>query len=214
PQTGLSKVGDSFTYQLAVQNDGSMPLFIQSVSDTLLGNIVVNHTLQTPSQINTPTNHFVTAVDAGGYDFSQPLPVGQSLTIFVTRTVQASDPDPTLNTTTFTGTDDLAGTDTPITTNVSDSVNLFQPSATLTLTAAPTTATQAGQVIPYTFTVTNTSSTDSPNLVLDLNNPNDSFTDSLLTTAAGYNLEADAIHAAAGNNTATAASIAPGASFS
>ena len=65
-----------------------------------------------------------------------------------------------------------------------------------------------GQVITYTFTVTNTSSADSPNLVLDTSNPNDSFTDTLLG-----NLEADAIHAFTGNNAATLASIAPGASF-
>src|SRR5262249_22480862 len=46
--TGLSKVGDPVTYPLTVQNTGAMPLFIQSVSDTLLGNIVVNNTLQQP----------------------------------------------------------------------------------------------------------------------------------------------------------------------
>src|SRR5262249_52415389 len=56
--SGLSKVGDSVAYALKVTNTGAMPLYIQSVSDTLLGNIVVNHTLQTVAQINTPTNHF------------------------------------------------------------------------------------------------------------------------------------------------------------
>src|SRR5205823_4023517 len=92
-------------------------------------------------------------------------------------------------------------------TSVSDSVNLFQPSATMTLTASPTTAA-VGTPITYTYLVHNTSSSDSPNLVLDTNNASNSFTDSLFG-----DLEADAIHAATGNPTATVASLAPGASF-
>src|SRR5207302_1820809 len=43
PFTGLSKIGDSTTYPLTVTNTGAMPLFIQSVTDTLLGTIVANH---------------------------------------------------------------------------------------------------------------------------------------------------------------------------
>jgi uncharacterized repeat protein (TIGR01451 family) len=214
--SGLSKFdtftnqGDLVTYPLTVQNTGGMPLYIQTVSDTLLGNIVVNHTLQTVSQINTPTNHFVTKVDAGGFNFSTPLAPGASLTINVTRQVQSTDSDPTFNTTTFTGTDDLAGTADPITTSVTDSVNLFQPSATLTEVAAPT-AGVIGTPINYTFTVSNTSSSDSPNLILDPNNPNGFFTDSLFG-----NIEADVITAAiaAGYGSNGAMSLPHGASFS
>src|SRR5437660_3480991 len=103
---GLSKVGDSFTYPLTVQNTGAMPLYIQSVSDTLLGTIVVNHTLRQPGAAGV--NPYVTSIQSS-FDFSQPLAVGASLTINVTRTVQASDPDPTNDTVTFIGTDDLAG---------------------------------------------------------------------------------------------------------
>src|SRR5262249_5105844 len=126
--TGLSKVGDPVTYPLTVLNTGAMPLFIQSVNDTLLGNIVVNHTLQQPGAAGV--NPFVTAISSS-FDFSQPLGVGQSLTLFVTRTVQAGDPDPTNSTVTFVGTDDLAGTEDQVTASASNSVNLFQPSATL-----------------------------------------------------------------------------------
>jgi hypothetical protein len=198
--TGLSKVGDLVTYPLTVQNTGAMPLFIQSVSDTLLGDIVVNHSLQTPVAPATSIS--------SAFNFTQPLSPGARLTIFVTRPVQATDSDPTASTVTFIGTDDLAGTDNPITASATNSVNLFQPSASMTETASPSSTSNPGQVITYTFTVSNTSSADSPNLVLDLSNPNDSFTGTLLG-----NLEADAIHAAAGNNTATVASIAPGTSF-
>jgi uncharacterized repeat protein (TIGR01451 family) len=206
PFNGLSKFdtatnqGDLVTYPLTVTNTGGTGLFIQSVSDTLLGNIVVNHTLQAPT---AP----VTSITSS-FNFSQPLAPGASLTIFVTRPVQQADADPTLDTVTFVGTDDLAGLSDPITASANNSVNLFQPSVTLTEAATPTTATQAGQVITYTFTVTNTSSPDSPNLVLDASNPNDSFTDTLLG-----NLEADAIFAATGGTSTTFASLAPGASF-
>src|SRR5262249_10223138 len=75
---GISKVGDPSTYPLTVTNTGAMPLFIQTVSDTLLGNIVVNHTLQQPGAAGV--NAYVTSIDAGGYDFSQPLAPGASLT--------------------------------------------------------------------------------------------------------------------------------------
>jgi len=199
PFTGVSKPTDPTKYALTVTNSGAMPLYIQSLTDTLLGTIVANHTLKSPGSAGV--DQFVTAIDAGGYNFSQPLAVGAKLTINVTRTVQSSDPDPTTSTYTYTGTDDLAGTTDQITSSSTTSVNLFQPSATMTVTANPTTAQHLGDVITYTFVVNNTSSSDSPNLVLDLANANNSFTDSLLG-----NLEADAITAGGG-------SFAPGASF-
>jgi uncharacterized repeat protein (TIGR01451 family) len=200
PFRGLSKVGDSITYPLKVTNTGAMPLFIQSVSDTLLGTIVANHTLKQPGAAGV--NPFVTAINAGGFNFSQSLAAGASLTINVTRTVQSGDADPTTSTYTVTGTDDLAGTADPITASAATSVNLFQPSSTMILTASPTTAQHLGDVITYTYTVNNTSSSDSPNLVLSTSNANNSFTDTLLG-----NLEADAIAAGGG-------SVAPGGSFS
>ena len=173
-------------------NTGASTLFIQNVSDTLLGTLVSAHTLQQPGAAGV--NPAVTSIDAGGFNFSQPLASGASLTINVTRTVQAGDSDPTTSTFTFTGTDDLAGLDDPISASSTTSVNLFQPSATMSLTASPTTAHHLGDVITYTYTVNNTSSSDSPNLVLDVNDPNNSFTDTLLG-----NVEADAVAAGCGN---------------
>src|SRR5262249_25884628 len=207
--TGVSKYdtytnqGDFITYPLTVQNTGGMPLFIQSVSDTLLGNIVVNHTLQQPSAVG------VTSITSA-FNFSQALAPGASLTIFVTRQVQASDPDATTNTVTFVGTDDLAGTADPISASVTDSVNLFQPSATLTEVASPSAAA-AGTPITYTSTAHNTSPADSPNLVLDPGTPNGFFSDNLFPT-----LESDAIAAAiaAGFGSGGVMSLPAGASFS
>jgi uncharacterized repeat protein (TIGR01451 family) len=208
--TGLSKFdtfthqGDTVTYPLTVQNTGGMPLYIQSVSDSLLGNIVVNHTLQAPT---APVTSITSA-----FNFSTPLAPGASLTILVSRPVQATDPDPTPDTVTFVGTDDLAGTADPITTSVSNSVNLFQPSVSMTETASPS-AGVVGTPITYTYTVTNTSSSDSPNLVLNSANQGTGDPDTFTSSLFG-DIEADAVHALAGNNTATTASLAPGASFS
>jgi uncharacterized repeat protein (TIGR01451 family) len=199
PFTGLSKVGDSITYPLTVTNTGAMPLYVQTVTDTLLGTVVKNHVLQQPGAAGV--DPAVTAISAGGFDFSQALATGASVTISVTRTVQKGDPDPTTSTYTVTGTDDLAGTEDAVTASANTSVNLFQPSATMTLVASPTTAQHLGDLITYTYTVNNTSSADSPNLVLSTSNASNSFTDTLLG-----NLEADAITAGGG-------SVAPGGSF-
>jgi uncharacterized repeat protein (TIGR01451 family) len=201
PFNGLSKVGDSVTYPLTVTNTGATKLYLQNVNDTLLGNIVVNGVVQQPGAAGV--NPFVTAITTSGLSADGSLAPGASVTFFVTRTVQAADPDPTPDTVTFVYNDDPGPAFGPdqVTTSVSDSVNLFQPSASMTVTASPTTATSLGQVITYTYTVTNTSSADSPNLVLSTSNPNNFFTDSLLG-----NLEADAIAAGGG-------SVAPGGSF-
>jgi uncharacterized repeat protein (TIGR01451 family) len=190
PQDLLSKVGDPVTYPLTVRNDGGLPLFMKDVSDTLLGNIVVNGVVQAPVSPVTSIN----ATDCLSAA-KNPLQPGVSCTIFVTRTVQATDPDPTLNTTTFVYNSQSGpgfGGDA-VSTSVTSRVNLFQPSATMTVTASPAVA-EVGDAITYTYTVNNTSSTDSPNLVLS------SLTDTVL-----------------GNLTATASangcgSLAPGAS--
>src|SRR5262249_50063911 len=135
PFNGLSKFdtstnkGDTVTYPLTVTNTGAMPLFIQSVNDTLLGTIVANHALQQPGAAGVDPS--VTSITSS-FDFSQALAPGASLPIFVSRPVQQTDPDPTVDTVNYVGTDDLAGTDTPITASATNTVNLFQPSATLT----------------------------------------------------------------------------------
>jgi uncharacterized repeat protein (TIGR01451 family) len=213
PFNGLSKFdtsanhGDSVTYDLKVTNTGGMPLYLQSVTDTRLGNIVVGHTLQ--SQGAAGVDPAVTAISSN-FNFATPLATGASLDIFVTRTVQATDPDPTNSTVTFVGTDDLAGQSDAITASAANSVNLFQPSATLTEVASPT-AGVVGTPITYTFTVSNTSSTDSPNLVLNPNNANGFFSDSLFG-----NIESDAITAAIakGYGSNGVMSLPHGASFS
>src|SRR5262249_46787939 len=160
-----------------VTNTGPINVFVKNVTESLLGNIVINGVVQAPV---AP----VTSINASALPAHNPLVPGDSVTILVTRTVQAGDPDPTTSTVTFVYNSKADFSGASATTSASDSVNLFQPSASMTLTASPTTAQHFGDVITYTYTVTNTSSADSPNLVLstadDGNNPDPTtFTDTL-----------------------------------
>jgi uncharacterized repeat protein (TIGR01451 family) len=214
PFNGLSKFdtythqGDVVTYPLTVTNTGAVTLYLQNVTDTVLGNIAVNGVVQQPGAAGV--NPFVTSITTSGVTSNGALAPGASATFFVSRPVQQTDPDPTTDTVTFVYNDDPGPTFGPDqdTASATNTVNLFQPSVSLAETASAP-AGVAGTPITYTYTLTNTSSADSPNLVLDTSSPGDSFNSSLFG-----NIEADAVHALAGNSTATTASLAPGASFS
>src|SRR5262245_53836460 len=127
PFTGLSKVGDAITYELTVKNTGAMEMFLEDVSDSLLGNLVVDGVVQAPSGP-------ITNINVGGFDLDSPLEPGDSLTVFVTRTVQPTDDDPTVSTTTFVFNDEADFSGEQITDSAVNSVNLFQPSVTLDVT--------------------------------------------------------------------------------
>jgi uncharacterized repeat protein (TIGR01451 family) len=200
PFMGVSKVGDSVTYPLTVTNTGASTLFLQNVNDTLLGNIVVNGVVQQPGAAGV--DPFVTAITTSGLNPDGSLAPLASVTFFVTRTVQAADPDPTTSTVTFNYNEEPDFSGEVETASAANTVNLFQPSATLSVTANPTTAQHLGDPITYTYTVHNTSSADSPDLVLSTSDSNNFFTDTLLG-----DLEADAIAAGGGD-------VAPGGSFS
>src|SRR5262249_1259535 len=99
PFMGFSKVGDPVTYSLTVTNTGASKLFLQNVTDTFLGTIVVNGVVQQPGAPGV--NPFVTAITTSGLNPDGSLAPLASVTFFVTRTVQAGDPDPTTSTVTF-----------------------------------------------------------------------------------------------------------------
>src|SRR5206468_3020508 len=147
PFTGLSKKTDSTVYPLTVTNSGGVALYIQNVSDTLLGNVVVNGVLKHPGDAGV--NAFVTSISSS-FDFSHTLAPGASMTVYVTRTVQASDPDPTSDTVTFVANHEADFSEDQTSASANNSVNLFQPSATMTLVASPTVAQHLGDVITYT----------------------------------------------------------------
>ena len=144
----LSKVGDKVKYDFEITNDGDIPLDLDSVTDTLLGDLAAD------------------AITAG----CDSLDVGESCSFSVERTVQAGDPDPLPNTVTVQYSGELpSGDSTTVTDSDDHSVNLFQPSLTIDKTGD--TLSKVGDTVNYTITVANTSSADSPDLICDVTDP-------------------------------------------
>jgi Domain of unknown function DUF11 len=136
----LSKVGDDVTYTFTITNDGSADspnLILDSINDTVLGDLAD----EAPAVCDS-------------------LAPGTSCTFSVTRTVQAGDADPLVNTVTVHYHPD--GFPNDITDSDSHSVNLFQPSITFDKTGDA--LSKVGDDIHYTLTLNNTSSADSPDL--------------------------------------------------
>jgi hypothetical protein len=107
------------------------------------------------------------------------LAPGANHVINDSRTVEAGDPDPLVNTASVTCTvDGFTNVLGPLTDG--HSTNLFQPDIEVVKTG-PASAT-AGDTVTYDFTINNLSSGDSPNLVLD--SVSDTVLGSLTATAA------------------------------
>ena len=124
---------DPVNYTIEICNAGLFPVTRTSVNDSLLGDI------------------------AGS--FAASLAPGQCSSATLTRTVQAGDPDPLVNTVTAT----YSGAGASATASASASTNLFQPAVDVTKNCAPD-PNQVGGVSTCTIVVTNGSSADSPNL--------------------------------------------------
>src|SRR5262249_58526204 len=112
------KVGDAVDYTITIVNTGALPMFPQSISDSLVG------VLSPSSFTESGTNNDV-------------LDVGETWTLHYSRTVQAGDPDPLVNivTAVFDTQANLAGIE--LTRSDSHSVNLFHPSLHLAQAADP-----------------------------------------------------------------------------
>ncbi len=160
--TAISKAGDDVTYTFTITNltdgdpatpayDGSAPnLLLTSISDTLLGDISSN-------------------ANAAGCG---TLAVGGSCTFDITRTVLATDADPTPNTVTVHYSPDGFPNDIPD--SDSHSVDLFAPAVEIIKTGE--TVSKAGDAVTYQFTINNKTDGDlttgaldgtAPDLVLD-----------------------------------------------
>ena len=155
----LGKVGDDAAYTITITNEGSITIYKDDITDTLLGDITLNGVDQ--------VNPFVISNTCGA-----SLAPHASCTITLSREVLASDPDPLPNVVsiTYRGKADLSG----IAVGATDdhSVNLFQPSITVTKTGDD--LSKVGDEVNYTIKVCNTSSADTPDLVKD------TVTDSLI----------------------------------
>lgn len=136
----LSKIGDDVDYTITVTNTGKATLYKQSITDNVLGDLTG---------------------DAG---CGASLAPGASCVINVSRTVEASDPDPLDNTVTVVYTEFADPASLSFTDSDDHSVNLFQPSITFDKTG-DATLSKMGDTVNYTLTLTNTSSADTPDLV-------------------------------------------------
>ncbi len=132
----LSKVGDDVNYTITLSNNSSA---------------------DTPALTCTATDSLLDAV------FSGVLPLGDTV-LNLSRTVQAGDPDPLVNSVSMTCS--VAGFPNVLNAGPAvHSTNLFQPGIEVIKTG-PSTAAR-GDTITYNFTINNLSSADSPNLILD-----------------------------------------------
>jgi uncharacterized repeat protein (TIGR01451 family) len=132
----LSKVGDDVDYTITLSNNSSAdtPALNCKATDSLLGEV-----------------------------FNGVLPLGDTV-INKTRTVQAGDPDPLVNSVSMTC--GIAGFPNVLNAGpATHSTNLFQPAVEVIKTG-PDTAVR-GETITYSFTINNLSSPDSPDLILE-----------------------------------------------
>jgi len=140
----LSKVGDDVNYTVTVENTGRATLYKESITDSLAGDLTANALC------------------------GESLAPGETCTITYSRTVEAGDTDPVVNTV------DIVYTEFPddglkFTDSDDAETNLFQPSIDFgdsvdTGKSASPTLLLIGGVVDYTLTLKNTSSGDTPNL--------------------------------------------------
>ncbi len=153
------QVGDVATYTITVTNAGVVSLYLQSITDTLLGDLT----------------------GSAGSAACGTIAAGNSCAFSVSRTIQAYDPDPLVGTVTATykGRQDLAGAG--VSGSATHSVNLFV--AALAVTKSGPAGASVGENITYTFTLQNSGAADSPPLILD--SVSDPLIGDLTTAAAG-----------------------------
>jgi len=134
----LSKVGDEVTYTVEIENTGNVALTLDSVIDTLKGDITSN--------------------------FTSPLGVGEAASYSYTYTVPDGAADPLENTVAVNA-HMVDHAEIATSGSSSHSVELFQPS--FEITKSGPSVVMIGSMVTYTYTIKNNSSTDSPKLVLE-----------------------------------------------
>ncbi|TNF34514.1 MAG: hypothetical protein EP329_07145, partial [Deltaproteobacteria bacterium] len=140
--TTLSKVGDPATYTFTFTNTGIRTLYLDSVTDSVLGDLTA------------------TAAAAG----CSTLAPTATCYFDAERIVQPGDPDPLVNTVTAVYNIAADLTNDAVVGTAEHAVNLFQPA--ISIAKSGPELGHAGQDVVYTFVITNLSSEDSPELLL------------------------------------------------
>jgi hypothetical protein len=154
----LTKIGDDFTFTYEIENTGGAPLELESMNDSLLGDITDDATQSgcvfleisarcqfevvtaIPSESDDPIE---TSVEVVYVTISDVTPAGSTLGAEGTLVPEAAIIS------SVTAADDLE-------------INLFQPSVTVDKTGEPLST--PGNEVGFTITITNTGSSDSPDL--------------------------------------------------
>jgi len=154
----LSKVGDLEVAGSPIVNTSPVTIYLQNIHDSFLGNLL--HAPVSPVvSISGRINGAPVTLQAG-----LALPAGEVLDVIVTRTVQATDPNPTVGTRTYIFSANADGTGATVQGVSRWNVSIFQPSVTIGLTVDKPSAA-VGDKVTYTATIANTSSRNSPNLI-------------------------------------------------
>lgn len=119
-------------------------------------------TLSNNSSADTPALNCTVTDSLLGAVFSGVAPLGDSV-FNLSRTVLAVDPDPLVNTASFSCA--VAGFTNVLSGSDGHTTELFQPAVEVIKTVPATAA--HGDTVTYNFVINNLSSADSPNLVLD-----------------------------------------------
>ncbi|TDG15241.1 hypothetical protein E2F43_03125 [Seongchinamella unica] len=170
----LSKIGDAVTYTVSVENTGISPLYLESIDDSIAGDLLSGGTP------NTGVSNVV-ANPVGCNALAAQLDPMDTCEVTYDYTVQAGDPDPVDNTVTFTyreGNDGGTLEGQAFSSTSNETLNLFAPDISATK-VADTEISKVGDTIGYTITITNDSSSDTPDLVFDT--ISDSIAGNLLT---------------------------------
>ena len=156
----FSKVGDTVTYRICIENCGEFfDLINVVVTDPLLGGVLAG--------------------------FPSTLTPGQQACVDFPYVVKEGDPDPLTNTATVTGTD-ACDEVTEATDEASSEVDLVQPAIEIVKECDPPTAS-VGDLITYTITITNTGNVDLENVTVSdslLGDLSASFVDTLAPLAS------------------------------
>jgi uncharacterized repeat protein (TIGR01451 family) len=149
----LSKLGDLFTFSYEIENTGGGPLALESVEDSLLGDLTQEATSSGCSLLNVGELCIFDVVTAIPEDQDDPIDTSVQVS-YVSAAVSPSSTAGTLVSegaliSAVTASDDLQ-------------INLFQPAVTVEKTGD--TLSTAGNEVSYTITITNDSSDDSPDL--------------------------------------------------
>ena len=143
----LSKVGDTVTYNFTITNTGASTLYLDTITDTVLGNLKAQ------------------ALAAG----CGTLAGGASCSFSVDYTVPDGAADPLVNEVTVVYKSTPALTGPAISDKDGHSVDLFQPSIKIDKTGDATS--KAGDDVNYTIAVKNTSSNDTPAITFHITEP-------------------------------------------